>query len=398
MSLQDRLDKIKPYDLNCNVFSVYDYCGVNIQELLSQFFTKINSCVDYTNGSLDLVKWLVEEGLSLEVAKQLNTWLIDGTLAGIINDVLLKEISDKVDKNVIDIATNTNDITNLKINVTDIGAQVTKNTLKLLNHESQLDNINEQLTNGLPIFQIPAPLRLSTTERVDQYNSRVTANNLKNRLRIGSFNIFGFRDKSPIIAKDASYLMMSEGCDIVGIQEFVERYDFSTDWWIKTFKGLDKSYYRKLMDLSGGTGGQGILSKHELINTTGGNFTPVADKETRGWCSAEILINGKRVKIFNTHLTHDDMSMLRTEMQELATIVANDPAQYKFITGDFNTRTLSDYSPFTNLGYQLALSLDTRTIDNVLYLPTTSRVITTKIIPSGNISDHDLVVAELELI
>ena len=36
-----KINEIKPQDLNCNVFDVYSYDGLSMQELLCQFFTKI---------------------------------------------------------------------------------------------------------------------------------------------------------------------------------------------------------------------------------------------------------------------------------------------------------------------------------------------------------------------
>ena len=40
MELKNKIKELKPYDLNCNVFDVYSYNGLTMQELLCQFFTK----------------------------------------------------------------------------------------------------------------------------------------------------------------------------------------------------------------------------------------------------------------------------------------------------------------------------------------------------------------------
>lgn len=86
------INKLEKEHLNCNIFSVYDYNGMTMQELLSQFFTKINDCIDLSNKSIDLCEWLVNQGLVEEVAKKLVSWLEDGTLNEIINDSIFKGI------------------------------------------------------------------------------------------------------------------------------------------------------------------------------------------------------------------------------------------------------------------------------------------------------------------
>lgn len=93
------INKINKNDLNCNVFSVYDYNALTMQELLSQFFTKINECIDKSNESVDLCSWLVNEGLSEQVALQLLKWLSDGTLNGVINESIFNELNTKVNVN-----------------------------------------------------------------------------------------------------------------------------------------------------------------------------------------------------------------------------------------------------------------------------------------------------------
>ena len=92
-----KINELEPYDLNCNIFDVYSYDGLSMQELLCQFFTKINECVKTSNETIDLAKWLVNEGLKQEVALKLTTWLNDGTLENIINVTLFENLNKKVD-------------------------------------------------------------------------------------------------------------------------------------------------------------------------------------------------------------------------------------------------------------------------------------------------------------
>ena len=96
MDLNKKLEELKPYQLNCNVFDVYSYNGLSMQDLLCQFFTKINECITVSNETIDLAKWLVNEGLEIEVVKKLMIWLEDGTLENIINVNLFNTLNDKI--------------------------------------------------------------------------------------------------------------------------------------------------------------------------------------------------------------------------------------------------------------------------------------------------------------
>lgn len=97
MDLNKKLEDLKPQHLNCNVFDVYSYNGLTMQDLLCQFFTKINECVQVSNNTIDLTKELIEIGLPNEVAKQLSVWINDGTFEEMINSTLLENINNKVD-------------------------------------------------------------------------------------------------------------------------------------------------------------------------------------------------------------------------------------------------------------------------------------------------------------
>ena len=119
MDLNKKLEELKPYQLNCNVFDVYSYNGLTMQDLLCQFFTKINECITVSNETIDLAKWLVNEGLEIEVVKKLMIWLEDGTLENIINVNLFETLND---------------------NINDI-REFTNNSVELLNNEyTKLNN------------------------------------------------------------------------------------------------------------------------------------------------------------------------------------------------------------------------------------------------------------------
>ena len=92
-----KINELKPYDLNCNIFDVYSYDGLSMQDLLCQFFTKINECVKTSNETIDLSEWLVNEGLAIEVVNKLMMWLEDGTLENLINVNLFNTLNTKIE-------------------------------------------------------------------------------------------------------------------------------------------------------------------------------------------------------------------------------------------------------------------------------------------------------------
>lgn len=115
MELSKKLAELRPQLLNCNAFSIYDYPSTySITELLCEFFKAINGCIEICNKTIDLTEWLVNEGLSIEVAKKLDSWLQDGTIQEILNEKIFKELNDKVNTNKDSIDTLNTEFTNYK--------------------------------------------------------------------------------------------------------------------------------------------------------------------------------------------------------------------------------------------------------------------------------------------
>lgn len=108
-----QISELKPYDLNCNIFTVYDFDSLSIQELLCKFFEKINECIDIANATFKLAEWLVTVGLKQEVAITLNKWLTDGTLKEIINEEIFNDLNTKLNNTILDVESNKNSIIEL---------------------------------------------------------------------------------------------------------------------------------------------------------------------------------------------------------------------------------------------------------------------------------------------
>lgn len=126
------INKLERHNLNCNVFSAYDFQGLSMQELLCEFFTKINECIDVGNESLNILEWLKDIGLPTEVIKQLEVWLSDGTLEGVINEGIFTNLNDKI-----------NNVKSRIVSVSDFGAVgdgVTNDAPSILNAMLSLRN------------------------------------------------------------------------------------------------------------------------------------------------------------------------------------------------------------------------------------------------------------------
>lgn len=91
------IDLLKPMDLNCSVFQVYNDNEYTIEKVLCNFFTKINEIANSQNKIFKLSDWLVNQGLKEEVAKQLYQWYLDGTLKDIIGESVFNDLHDKIE-------------------------------------------------------------------------------------------------------------------------------------------------------------------------------------------------------------------------------------------------------------------------------------------------------------
>ena len=78
------------------VNSVYDFNDFTINELLCKLAQKMDEVITQSNESFNYLDWLKNEGASDYIIKLLTQWKEDGTLDGIINDVLLQNIQNDI--------------------------------------------------------------------------------------------------------------------------------------------------------------------------------------------------------------------------------------------------------------------------------------------------------------
>lgn len=83
-------------------YQVYDFDGYTIEELLMQFFYKINEVIEmvneYSNLVSALIEWVIEEGLKDIVNEKLEEMVQDGTLSDIINEKIFGELNNRIDE------------------------------------------------------------------------------------------------------------------------------------------------------------------------------------------------------------------------------------------------------------------------------------------------------------
>lgn len=90
------ISKLENILVDTNVDSVYNYDNFSLQGLLSKFFEKIEECIKVGNEGLDFLKWLKEEGLPIEVQKEIEKMYKDGRLATIINETIFQNLNEKI--------------------------------------------------------------------------------------------------------------------------------------------------------------------------------------------------------------------------------------------------------------------------------------------------------------
>ena len=127
------MDLKQLHQLKCELLKVYRYQGLTLQELLCEFYSHINEVINSTNGLIDIVDYLVGDGLSQEVAAHLNQMLIDGTFD--------KIISNKVDE----LSTNLNNQFNEMKKIIESNISESNNLIENLKiYDSRFNNIENK--------------------------------------------------------------------------------------------------------------------------------------------------------------------------------------------------------------------------------------------------------------
>ena len=82
------IEEIKLFGVKCGIITIEDIEKYTVMELIFMMLKKINELVDSVNG--------INSALAETIINQLNKWLEDGTLAGIINETIFNDISNQL--------------------------------------------------------------------------------------------------------------------------------------------------------------------------------------------------------------------------------------------------------------------------------------------------------------
>ena len=94
------INKLNNCGIGDEVYTCYDIDGLTVQEILCQFFTRINECIGDVNKYSELVEgllnWIETKGLKDEVTNILNRWKEDDTIKNMIEDQIFESLNEKI--------------------------------------------------------------------------------------------------------------------------------------------------------------------------------------------------------------------------------------------------------------------------------------------------------------
>ena len=228
-------------------------------------------------------------------------------------------------------------------------------------------------------------------------------------VRVATFNIAATRNAS---IAELSSEMQEYGIELAGIQEVDINTSRNPIDMMEEFMNagyFTDNHFQKAIDYGGGEYGIGILSTSALRDKSGGALISEGISEARAYARAVYTTaGGKEIAFYNTHLTHENKDARQQQLAQVLQIMDEDPAEYKVLTGDFNTDTdVSENYPMLK-NYDIANGYDgtwyptcdeelgSRAIDNIIV----SRNI--EIVSVGMdqnlLSDHHMLYADLNLL
>ena len=141
---------------NCNVFSVYDYDGLSLQELLCQFFTTINACVDdvneYTKIVNDTVAWIKNQGVKEAVIEKIKEMKDSGEFDQIIKDEIFTDFETRLQAVTVQSDHNVQRIDALDQRVTQEVSDMQKHLEDELTEAKEFVNGRVEIQESLPFL------------------------------------------------------------------------------------------------------------------------------------------------------------------------------------------------------------------------------------------------------
>jgi len=152
-------------------------------------------------------------------------------------------------------------------------------------------------------------------------------------LTVGTWNIK--RGNNNLVMQ--GWLIAAQKPDILGVQEvYINKKEKTNNLLsVRTRDMQNMSFAETISYDSGGRYGIGQISKFKPQNE---QITLLSseDKEQRCLQKEEYIIDGKRVSVYNTHLSYESASIRKKQFSEVIAILDADQNDYQILTGDFN--------------------------------------------------------------
>ncbi len=244
----------------------------------------------------------------------------------------------------------------------------------------------------------------SETEKVTQTEKETEKDVVTFRMRFASYNIFHAEKAGYDVSKIAKNIT-DNAIEVVGLQEVDHK--TSRSGRLDTMKKLSEAtgykYYVffKAIDFQGGQYGLGILSKYPIQSS--GSIKLTSGEEQRILGRATIIKDGTPINFFVTHLTYDDEPGSNSNTRKTQfTQIANELAKYDnfVLSGDFNTRNLSEYEVIKNSALvntktnpQITYPDGRSPLDNLVYSKDNWKFGSARIV-TNSYSDHYMIYAQ----
>lgn len=150
------ITKLDCMELKDTRYSVYPYDGYNLEEILGKFYEAIKECNDLSFSLQEFNNWLISQGLTEEVLKQLtkidwdnivNSELYQSVIERLLNsNNRIEEVKNELSSQLDNIESETNEkIEEVKMSVNDVNKRIFYNTLYVDPNTGQFKSIKSAL-------------------------------------------------------------------------------------------------------------------------------------------------------------------------------------------------------------------------------------------------------------
>ncbi len=236
-----------------------------------------------------------------------------------------------------------------------MGERLDSATEQFIKTDQKLNETNAQLSDMQRLKITESVVKnKSKKQLVDTYKEINEKNNQANILTVSTFNIRGFDDKKRANIIKALNTIYTSCCDVCCIQEYLTSPNFNTDNTLLTEEFVD-IYFRQSITKPHGKYGLFMIANKDLNDRSGGDYRNIgSDGEQRCFQKASYTFNGKKISVYNTHLSYGSSDITVSQLSQLFDTLVADNSLYKIVCGDFNTEILSSYDIFTQNGFKLA--------------------------------------------